>query len=325
MVLDAQYLIDSIEAAAKEVVQTSLDRIVERAKDKAPVRKIHADQTARRRGFKSGAVDPIGHAQGAWDFKAQTTLLNETKGPAFHWASRAGFDVQQSGEAGFSGGRDVATPGSSGLKRGVGARARQHQYAADGGRVIGRINSLSPVLMSPAGRIGGQALRRLSEVGFLQVQTISHKGGTFSALDLLSARGRYELKSGRAAHLHKEDADDPGQLMLGGTLRDSIKREGPYVHRDEVYGFVSAAAFNEQGFNYALAQEVGTGHNRPQPYLRPALRELHDDIVGKQAKGIFGRAFAGSGGAKPRGTSHFKRMVRVEVSFDLTSFERAWE
>jgi HK97 gp10 family phage protein len=78
----------------------------------------------------------------------------------------------------------------------------------------------------------------------------------FSQSDL-SARGAYELRSGRA--IHNEE--------LGGTLRDEIYFAPAVVDgRRIIVRIVSPTA-------YAKFQEFGTRHNPAHPYLRPGAYE----------------------------------------------------
>lgn len=77
----------------------------------------------------------------------------------------------------------------------------------------------------------------------------------------LTARGRYELKTGRA------NVRVGGRTYLGGRLRSEITSvaasEGPV--------FTGAVISPTP---YAKYVEFGTRHNRAQPYLRPALANV---------------------------------------------------
>jgi hypothetical protein len=306
MVFDPSVFIEAIEQAAEDAVKAGLSQITERARHKAPVRRIFKGD--RKIGFK-GAVG------------VQDLQLNESKGPAFRYAERAATAV------GFlHSGRAYASPTfrsiqSTGRLAGDVKRNRDAQRTVDlepEERIParGRPNSRRPVIrVEGLGRVTGN-FRELSEPGKLAISQIyTRVNGRTARGDLtsaLTARGRYELKTGRAVTPEGE---------LGGTLRDSIHSEGPFVSRGEVYGFVSAAAFNEKGFNYALAQEIGTAHNRPQPYLRPALRELRDQIVSAQRNAL-GTALknAKNGSRSNRG---FRRTLKLQVQF--VDFSRIWE
>ena len=93
-------------------------------------------------------------------------------------------------------------------------------------------------------------------------QYLTHR--TIGAIDTsaLSARGRYEVKSQRAAH----------QGQIGGKLRDEIyvgevQVDGHHVHVDVV-----------SPTSYAKQQEMGNRHNPAHPYMRPALYESKDEV-----------------------------------------------
>ena len=289
MVFDPRTFIDAIEQAAQDAVDAGLHQVAERARHKAPVRNVFRDRTSRKRRLR-GQIGVLPAA------------LNEVRGPAFARAGRTGFEIQRIGEVAGS----------------FGAGRTKGRFEVTDRRISGRTNSFAPVVMSPAGRVGGESLRHLSARGVLKVQEIAHPGGRFSAFDLLSGRGRYELEKGRADFTNPET----GETTLGGTLRGSIKVEGPFVGRGEVYGFVSAAAFNEQGFNYALAQEIGTAHNRPQPYLRPALRELHEKIAAN-TRNAFSTALKNARSTRRRDDRGFRRTLKLRV--DIVGFEKLGE
>lgn len=305
MVFDPNVFIEAIEDAAEASVKAGLAQITERAKHKAPVRRVFADSSARKIAFRG----PVG---------VEPLQLNESRGPAFRYAERAGVSVGS-----LRSGRAFASPifrsiAVSGRLAGDIKRNRDLERVVKVGPeeripLRGRPNSRRPVVrVEGIGRVTGN-FRELSEPGKLAVSQIYARvnGRTVRGDLRLTAKGRYELETGRAVTSEGE---------LGGTLRDSIHPEGPFVTRGEVYGYVSAAAFNEKGFNYALAQEIGTGHNRPQPYLRPALRELRDQIVYLQ-RNAFSTALknAGRNGVQ-RGHRGFRRVLKLEV--DVVGFDR---
>jgi HK97 gp10 family phage protein len=98
-------------------------------------------------------------------------------------------------------------------------------------------------------------------------------GGAFhlenrAAEATLSARGRYELKSGRAVH-----GATPGSrsgFQLGGALRDSIDVvDGGSTETRIAFDVVAGGP----AAPYARYVEFGTRHAAAQPFLRPALAE----------------------------------------------------
>jgi len=82
---------------------------------------------------------------------------------------------------------------------------------------------------------------------------------------LLTARGRYEVRSGRA--IHKEVlASGAIRIQVGGALKASIESEG-VTHSDK-----GVTARVTAGIRYAKYVEFPTVHNAAQPFLRPALQ-----------------------------------------------------
>lgn len=79
----------------------------------------------------------------------------------------------------------------------------------------------------------------------------------------LTARGRYELRSGRAAY-----TDAKGVTTLGGRLRKEIRTEGPTRDGTLITAQVISPTY------YAKYQEFGTRHHRASPYMRPAMLKL---------------------------------------------------
>jgi HK97 gp10 family phage protein len=79
----------------------------------------------------------------------------------------------------------------------------------------------------------------------------------------LSKRGRYELRSGRAAH----------KGYLGGRLRDEMYVEAARAEGSKISASVVSPT------PYAKYQEFGTRHHAAHPFLRPALMESRGEIA----------------------------------------------
>lgn len=111
------------------------------------------------------------------------------------------------------------------------------------------------------------ALRQLNRRGQLRFHTP------------LTARGRYELKVGRAAFR------GPGGVTLGGRLRGEIHMvaaEG---------GGPRWTARVVSPTPYAKYVEFGTRHNRAQPYMRPTLEQVRESFRAKCVAAVrIGRA-----------------------------------
>lgn len=80
---------------------------------------------------------------------------------------------------------------------------------------------------------------------------------------LLTARGRYEVRSGRA--IHREVGASGTKVQVGGRLKASIGNEGVVEQGNGVQARVSARV------PYAKYVEFPTTHNASQPFLLPAL------------------------------------------------------
>lgn len=99
------------------------------------------------------------------------------------------------------------------------------------------------------------ALRELAGPGRLKINTP------------LTARGRYELKTGRATY-----RSPGGRTTLGGRLRGEI-------HADYAEGGGPVwVARVVSPTPYAKYVEFGTRRSRAQPYLRPALAQVRESF-----------------------------------------------
>jgi hypothetical protein len=116
------------------------------------------------------------------------------------------------------------------------------------------------------------------------------------ATQQLTARGRWEIKNGRAKQeaLRDSSLDEPegtpgafqqylegtGIFRIGGRLRETIYVKFPRMEGDVLVGYVVSPV------PYALFQEFGTRHNRAQPYMRPALYEVQSSFRAHVAAAI---------------------------------------
>lgn len=92
----------------------------------------------------------------------------------------------------------------------------------------------------------------------------------------LSARGRYEERSGRAAFTDKTT----GVTTLGGRLRKEIEIVRPTLQGNIIRGSVVSPT------PYARFQEFGTRHNRATPYMRPAILKLTTSFRPQMVKAL---------------------------------------
>lgn len=78
----------------------------------------------------------------------------------------------------------------------------------------------------------------------------------------LSSRGRYEVRSGRAAI-----EGETGKIQIGGRLKKSITASGAQESTKGVTNNIGTDV------EYAIYVEFPTSHNAAQPFLLPALHE----------------------------------------------------
>lgn len=92
---------------------------------------------------------------------------------------------------------------------------------------------------------------------------------------LLTARGRFEVRSGRAAF------KAPGEpARLGGRLKGELRVIPAVYVGGEVWAYVESPTVDpETGYPYPAAQEFGSRHNRAHPFMRPGLHETRSDLV----------------------------------------------
>jgi HK97 gp10 family phage protein len=83
---------------------------------------------------------------------------------------------------------------------------------------------------------------------------------------LLTARGAYEVRSGRAIH-REVLASGSVRIQIGGKLKASIESEGVISTGEGAVATVTA------GVRYAKFVEFPTTHNAAQPFLLPALHD----------------------------------------------------
>jgi len=114
----------------------------------------------------------------------------------------------------------------------------------------------------------------LANVPFRPLERRLTRGGRNLAIRSLEARlsrrGRYELRSGRAAH----------KGYLGGRLRDEMYVESARVEGQKIISEVISPT------PYAKYQEFGTRHHPAHPFLRPALHESRSEIVSGVSRAV---------------------------------------
>ena len=91
---------------------------------------------------------------------------------------------------------------------------------------------------------------------------------------LLTSRGRYEIRTGRAVF-----KAPGGKARVGGRLKNELYVEKATYAAGHVWAYVvSPTKDPETGYPYPRAMEFGSAHNRPHPFLRPGLHESRNDL-----------------------------------------------
>lgn len=260
-------------------------KVVDRAKDKAPVRKVFSGgrQTVR---FKTAEEIEAGR-----EIRARLGLAPEILAtPEAIERVRAGRINPKSSrrikgeEFGFA--RTVEHPGrlrrdrpgeSAPANRPRNLRNRANTFADSQ-----RARLVDPLTV-------GAALVRLNRVRAERgEEPETTRLISDTAEGRLTARGRYELKTQRAlsARLVRVSLDlstgevrkkyAKGSLRIGGALRDSIHLEPASANQ---YPVIKASVVaGGQDAPYAKFQELGTRHNPAHPFLRPALAPAKEEL-----------------------------------------------
>jgi HK97 gp10 family phage protein len=102
------------------------------------------------------------------------------------------------------------------------------------------------------------------------------KAGFVPQKTMLSRRGAYEVRSGRANFATWE------HLKVGGRLRGEIYATDPSISGDHAEIWVISPT------SYGRFQEYGTRHNAAHPFLRPAAEESRSQVAALVAEGVRG-------------------------------------
>lgn len=283
MSLDIAVLHEQIIEAAVIAVNGTAEKTAERAKDYAPVRKVFAGgrQTVR---FKTAS-----EIEGDRALRAKLGL-----GPEKLASKEAARALIRSG-ANPKGGKRFAQYTLPGGEPG-GIEEYRFASTVELGRHDGRAPRLGENRANAVGKVGPRKRSLVGTSNLRTVGVISGVKGRHTGLDLsqlshegaearLTARGRYELRSGRALSAiafvkgigtvgtHKDDT-----ATLGGSLRESIRVIRASA---EQFPVISASVVAGGGrVTYAKYQELGTRHNPAHPFLRPALAVAEDELPG---------------------------------------------
>ena len=108
------------------------------------------------------------------------------------------------------------------------------------------------------------------------IEMSRRKAGYAPQKTMLSRRGAYEVRSGRA------NAATWEHLKVGGRLRGEIYATDPSVSGDHAEAWVISPT------SYAKYQEFGTRHNAAHPFLRPAAEESRSEVAAMVAEAVRG-------------------------------------
>lgn len=230
-----------IRGGARDALEEVGDEIATDARRRAPVRKVFRERKGYRRKFRR--LTPIEQAIATRRANDYYTRLqpNEFKRRRAV-AHIANYAV-------------VAKPGRGSLN----ALERSRKLRVLGFERNGRFTSAT----------GATRLSRRSGGGF--------EPGAIRPL--LTSRGAYEIRSGRA--IHREVLSSGAiRVQVGGALKASIGSEGVHETPTGLEVRVTAA------IRYAKYVEFPTVHNAAQPFLRPALHVARQSLQAKLARSI---------------------------------------
>lgn len=236
------------ENAALEQMGTD---IVQRARAKAPVRKIFKETDGRRRRSKAANPGLIAAAVRAVQNNKRLTQRQRTE--ALYLLQRHPEEARIAVRRHNSNNRPRST--------------LLGQYREVSLKKNGQVIATEKVFRGRMGSRGTVPLNRIE-------RNVRPKRGyePGPALDeQLSARGRYEVRRGRALTNASGElvapGDQPSQVRVGGRLKASITKGA--ITREGSRATIQVGT----DVPYALYVEFPTRHNRAQPFLLPALHE----------------------------------------------------
>lgn len=269
-------------------VRTAAEKAMESAVEDAPVRAVFfKGSSRRRRGLRRRALTMA---------EASSEDFIRRK-----MAARSGHPYRPATTAHFTGGRRF-----TGM---IGIAKQPEPYLRLASTRKGNPNSFAPFLIRPGltaadikefkafraerKALGGHpqvveklALEREPAVRGGRELTPGGRLRLQAAKDALDARGRNELRTGRANFIKKKGVkgrkygDASRTPTLGGTLRRSIFMSGPHMIGSVIKARVVSPVY------YSQYQEFGTRHNRATPYMRPAIAKLHGTFRREMVKAI---------------------------------------
>jgi len=257
--LDIGKLEAKIVQAAMKGGAKAADQVLERAKARAPVRKLF-----KGTGYRQGVS--VRNSQGTVGFNGRQPRIRQLR-----YQDESGEVNQVRGHA------NSLVP----LFR-TKSKANGTSYLSGDFRLVEGpkgFQTLRTVEADEAVMVKGGKVKQLTQRDY-NAEELRTKGGR-----LTTSGGRYEIASGRA------NFRDPGsrlardgtklivnprqpQTRVGGRLRGELHVEGPV--RGEIIWWYIVSRTKDRGRLYGRDQEFGNRHTPAHPFLRPALHESRD-------------------------------------------------
>lgn len=230
-VLNIERIMALVEAAEEEALEEVADAIVADARARAPIRKVFKETAGFRRKFRS--------------------LTNQERNLAIKRAQA------YSGYSDFQRRRSVSYLRNY-AKAEVPRRGSQNALVRS--RTLRNLGTERAIRM----QTGGSAKVFHPRVDARRVRS----GFVSPSLEpLLTSRGKYEVRKGRAIH-REVLASGNVRVQIGGRLKASINSEGGVIQTGQGAVIKVTAAVR-----YAKFVEFPTTHNAAQPFLLPALHD----------------------------------------------------
>lgn len=249
-----------IERFARRGGEVAAAHALERIRKHAPVRKIFRGTTYKT--GKSGFREPVsrrvrfdgdqrsGHANSAVPlFRTKTASGTAFISGDFRRVNTTTRRLREIGTGARA--STIGEPSTAAY-----GRYKPTQHVVDGSTSSGSLTLVNVV--------GGKA--KLANPA--KVKPISAENLKTGAGKVLTTRGRYDVRSGRA------DYKSNGATRVGGRLRGELHVEGPVDEDGILWWYVVSATKDPQsGRLYGLDQEFGTKRHKPHPFMRPGLHE----------------------------------------------------
>lgn len=233
-------IMDMVRAGVYDGLDETADSVAREARQRAPIRKVFKERKGYRRKFR--ALTPVEKARAIR--RAQIFYASDpfkARAVSAHIQNYGRAELRRNGSA-------------NSLAR---SRTLRNLGTIKGGRFSPRVDA-TQVISRARGRVG-------------------YNSDMLNPL--LTARGRYEVKSGRA--IAKIPLPGGGtRVQIGGKLKASIESEGVRQTGQGMAVKVTA------GIGYAKFVEFPTVRTAAQPFLIPAMQDHRKALVKNVAAGV---------------------------------------